>query len=105
MSASNINDTEFDSSVIKAKKAAIVFFWAAWDGGSKASMPTFDQSADENPNKLAFYKLDVDANTATPAKLGVRAVPTVILFKDGQANNQFVGALTRTKLNDLISKA
>ena len=104
MSALNISDSEFDSAVINQKKAAIVFFWATWDGGSKASMPVFEQSANDT-SKLSFYKLDVDSNTGTPSKFGVRNVPTVIVFKDGQASNKFVGSLTRTKLNDLIDKA
>lgn len=104
MSATNINGSEFDSTVIKQKKSAVVFFWASWDGGCKAFMPIFDQSADEN-QKLLFYKLDVDGNASTTANYGVKAVPTLILFKDGQASNQIVGATTKAKLGDFIAKA
>ena len=103
MSATNISGSEFDSTVIKPKKSAVVFFWASWDGSCKSFMPIFEQSADENSPKL-FYKLDVDGNASTTSQYGIRAVPTVMMFKDGQASAQLVGAVTKAKLNDFVTK-
>lgn len=105
MGSISINDSELDSLVISPKKTAVVFFWANWDGSCKAFMPTFEQSADENQNKLLFYKLDVGGNPTTPTKYNVQAVPTVIIFKEGQIFNRTAGLMTKQKLNDFIGKS
>lgn len=105
MGAININDAEFDSFVVKQKKSAVVFFWADWDGGSKAFMPIFNQSADENPYGLSFYKLDVDGNSQATTKCGIKSVPTFIVFNGGQASRQITGAVTRQRFNEFIGKS
>jgi thioredoxin 1 len=102
MSATNIDDSEFDSSVVKQKQTAAILFWASWDGGSRSFMPTYEQVADENRYKLGFYKMDVDSTQVTMTKIGVRSVPTVTIFKDGQLTGQIVGAVTKAKLSTLI---
>lgn len=104
MSAININDSEFDSAVIKQKQTAIVFFCATWNGGCKTSMPTFEQRAGANSGILSFYKLDVDGNQTTPQSYGIRAIPTLMVFKNGQVIAQLVGAFTGAKLDALINK-
>ena len=104
MGAESVTGSELDSSVVTAKKTAAVFFWAAWDGASRAYMPTYEQVANSNSN-LSFYKFDVDSDTTTTLKYNIRCVPTVQLFKGGQVVNQFVGAPTKTKLDALVASA
>lgn len=77
-------------------------FWASWDGGSWSFTPIYEQVADENRYKLGFYKMDADTTQTTMTKIGVRSVPTVTLFKDGQLTGQIVGAVTKAKLSTLI---
>src|SRR5262245_30781748 len=105
MGAENINDKEFEATVIKGKKLSIVFFWADWDGASKTCGPTFEQAANDYANLLAFYKMDMGANSVAAMSVGIRAVPTFATFKNGQMNGLILGAVTRARLNDLIAKA
>src|ERR1044072_8193475 len=99
MGAENINDKEFEATVVKGKKLSIVFFWAGWDGGSRGCAPTFEQAANEYANLLAFYKMDIGANSVAPMSCGIRAVPTFAIFKNGQMSGLILGAVTRAKLN------
>lgn len=105
MGAESISGAELDSSVNTAKQTAAVFFWATWDGASRASMPTFEQVANANGYSLSFYKYDVDSDQATTTKFGIRSVPTIQLFKGGQVISLIVGAPTRTKLDALVANA
>jgi thioredoxin 1 len=105
MGAESINGSDLDSSVNTAKKTAAVFFWATWDGASRASMPTFEQVANANSYSLTFYKYDDDSDPATTTKFGIRSVPTVQLFKGGQVISQIVGAPSRVKLDALVANA
>jgi thioredoxin 1 len=105
MGAESISGPDLDSTVNTAKKMAAVFFWANWDGASRASIPAFEQSANSNGYKLSFYKYDVDSDPATTTKFGVRCVPTVQLFKGGQLISQIVGALTTAKVDALVANA
>lgn len=105
MGAESITGTELDSAVNTAKKTAAVFFWAAWDGASRASMPTFEQVASSNGYSLSFYKYDIDSDQTTTVKFGIRCVPTIQLFRAGQVVSQIIGAPTRAKLDSLVAKA
>jgi thioredoxin 1 len=105
MSAESISGPDLDSSVNTSKLTAAVFFWAAWDGASRASMPTFEQVANANSYGLSFYKYDIDSDQATTAKFGIRSVPTVQLFKGGQVVSQISGTPTRAKLDALVANA
>ena len=105
MGAESISGSDLDASVVTAKKTAAVFFWATWDGASRAYMPTYEQVANANGGTLSFYKFDVDSDSATTMKYGIRSVPTVQLFKDGQVISQIIGAPTRTKLDALVANA
>ena len=108
MSSANVKqttDANFDQDVLKGNTPAIVDFWATWCAPCRALAPVIDEIADQYAGKLAVYKIDIDSNPETPAKFGVRGIPTVILFKGGQVVDQLVGAVPKSSLEELVKKA
>ena len=98
----NLTDASFNAEVLKADLPVLVDFWAEWCGPCKMVAPLLDEIADEYTGKLKVCKLDVDANTEVAQKLGVRGIPTMMLFKGGNAEATKVGALSRTQLVELV---
>lgn len=96
----NITDASFESDVIESKTPVLVDFWAQWCNPCKAITPILEDLAQKYEGKVKIVKLDVDHNPATPPKFGVRGIPTLILFKDGQVKASQVGLLSK---NELIS--
>lgn len=99
---SPIADTTFESEVISSALPTLVDFWAPWCGPCKAIAPVLEDIAEKYAGKLKVVKLDIDQNPATPPKLGVRGIPTLILFKNGQVEATHVGALSKTELTQFI---
>ncbi|OGT45002.1 MAG: thioredoxin [Gammaproteobacteria bacterium RIFCSPHIGHO2_12_FULL_41_20] len=97
-----ITDDAFETEVINASTPVLVDFWAQWCGPCKALAPVLDDIAAQYAGKVKFVKLDVDKNTNTPPKFGVRGIPTLILFKGGQVKATQVGLLSKTELMQFI---
>ncbi|OQY20403.1 MAG: thioredoxin [Desulfobacteraceae bacterium 4572_35.1] len=98
-------DSNFETEVINSSTPVLVDFWATWCAPCKAIAPTIDTVADEYGEKVKIGKVNVDDNPDTPGKFGVRGIPTLILFKDGQVIDQLVGAVSKSQLEELINKA
>jgi len=94
----HIDDADFDKSVLKAKGAVLVDFWAEWCGPCKQIGPILDEIATEMKGRLTIAKVNIDKNPETPQKYGVRGIPTLILFKDGKAVATKVGSMPKSKL-------
>jgi thioredoxin 1 len=101
----HISDGEFDSKVLQGELPCLVDFWAPWCGPCKAIGPVIDELADEFDGRVQIVKMNVDDNPATPGKFGIRAIPTLILFKNGEVVDQITGAVGKAQLTDLIGKA
>jgi thioredoxin 1 len=101
----HVTDATFDDEVLKADLPVLVDFWAAWCGPCKMIAPILDEVSKEFAGRLKVCKMDVDANTQTPGKFGIRGIPTLILFKNGAAEATKVGALSKTQLQQFINGA
>ena len=100
----HVTDDSFEADVVKSDKTVLVDFWAPWCGPCKAIGPVIDELAEEFEGKVVIAKMNVDDNPATPGKFGIRAIPTLILFKGGEVVDQITGAVGKTQLQDLIKK-
>jgi thioredoxin 1 len=97
----NINDSEFEASVIKSEQPVIVDFWAPWCGPCRMIGPKLEEIAKEHSGKVKVVKVNVDDNQQWSGKYGVMSIPTVMLFKDGQPVSTIVGAVPK---DEIISK-
>ncbi|HYM31414.1 MAG TPA: thioredoxin TrxA [Candidatus Cybelea sp.] len=98
MTTTKVTDASFESDVLKSKGPVLVDFWAEWCGPCKQIAPSLEQIAGEMTGKVTVAKINIDENPATPTRYGVRGIPTLILFKDGQVAATKVGALPKGKI-------
>jgi thioredoxin 1 len=98
----HVTDSDFDEVVVKAKGPVLVDYWAEWCGPCKMIGPVLDEIAEEYKGKLTIAKLNIDENPDSPQHYGVRGIPTLMLFKDGEVEGTKVGALTKTQLAEFI---
>lgn len=97
-----ISDDTFETEVLSSSIPVVVDFWAQWCGPCKALAPILEDLAPKYTDKVKFVKLDVDSNPSTPPKFGVRGIPTLILFKDGQVKATQVGLISKADLAKFI---
>ena len=98
----HVSDSSFDDDVLKSGNPVLVDFWAEWCGPCKMFAPILDDVAREYEGRLTIAKLDIDHNQETPGRYGIRGIPTVILYKDGQAHAQKVGAMSKSQLKAFL---
>ena len=97
-----ITDSAFENDVINSSKPVLVDFWAEWCGPCRALAPVFQEVAQLHHDKVTFAKINIDENQQTPSKYGVMSIPTLILFKDGQAIATRMGLLSKSELSAFI---
>ena len=100
----HVTDANFEEEILKSATPALVDFWAAWCGPCRTVGPVVEELAGEYNNKVKIAKLNVDDNKQTPSKYGVRGIPTLMLFKNGQVVDQIVGAVPKSKIKELLDK-
>ncbi|AVU73758.1 thioredoxin TrxA [Pseudomonas sp. FP1154] len=98
----HVSDASFEADVLKAEGAVLVDYWAEWCGPCKMIAPVLDEIADTYAGKLTIAKLNIDENQETPPKYGVRGIPTLMLFKNGNVEATKVGALSKSQLAAFI---
>ena len=96
------SDASFEADVLQSDKPVLVDFWAEWCGPCRSIAPTVEEMAKEYDGQLQVVKVNVDENRAIAAKMGIRGIPTLMMFKDGQLAATKVGALTRSQMSDFI---
>ena len=101
MSIHNVTDNNFETEVLKASEPVIVDFWAEWCGPCKALSPLIDELAGEKDN-VKVVKVNIDEAPEAPTKYGVRGIPTVMVFKDGQVVDTRVGGMSKQQLSDWV---
>jgi thioredoxin 1 len=93
-----VTDNSFEQEVLKAPKPVLVDFWAPWCGPCRMVAPIVDELAEEYDGKVEFVKLNTDDNPNTAIKYGIRSIPTLLVFKDGQPVGQIIGARPKSDL-------
>ncbi|MBL8712640.1 MAG: thioredoxin [Alphaproteobacteria bacterium] len=98
MGAQQVSDKDFEAEVLKANGPVLVDFWAEWCGPCRALGPSLDALATEKGEQIKVVKVNIDDNPNAPSKYGVRSIPTMLIFKDGQVVAQTVGSMGKSDL-------
>ncbi len=102
MTSIPVSDDSFDSDVLKAEGSVLVDFWAEWCGPCKMISPALEEIAKEMDGRVQIAKMNIDDNPMTPQKYGVRGIPTLMLFRDGQVAATKVGAVPKNQLQEWV---
>ena len=97
------SDASFEADVLQSDKPVLLDFWAEWCGPCRSIAPALDELAAAYEGKLQIVKMNIDENTATPARFGIRGIPTMIIFKDGKNVANKVGALAKPQLEAFLN--
>lgn len=102
MATTNVTDASFDEDVLKNDGLVLVDFWAEWCGPCKTIAPSLEEISNEMGGDITIAKINIDENPNTPTKYGVRGIPTLMLFKDGEVAGTKVGASPKGQIEDWI---
>ncbi|MBO4317673.1 MAG: thioredoxin [Mailhella sp.] len=100
-----ISDATFENDVLKSSLPILVDFWAPWCGPCRGVAPILEELSAEYDGKVVIGKVNVDENQVVPAQFGIRAIPTMIMFKNGEAVGQIVGGVGKSDIEAMIAKA
>lgn len=103
--AEQVTDATFESMVLKSDQPVLVDFWAPWCGPCRGIAPIIDELHSEYDGKASIVKMNVDENTMTPGRFAIRAIPTLIVFKNGEVVDQVTGAVGKSELVKMLEKA
>ena len=99
------NDQNFDSDVLEAGTPVLVDFWAVWCGPCKAIAPIVEEIADDYNGKVKVGKMDVDRNNQVAMKYGIRSIPTLLVFNNGEVVDQIIGNVGKESIESMLNKA
>ena len=99
-----IGDSNFESEVLQSVKPVLVDFWAPWCGPCRAIAPIVEELAKDFGDKVKFTKCNVDENPTTPTKYGIKSIPTLIFFKNGEIQDKVIGIVAKSRLEEMISQ-
>jgi thioredoxin 1 len=105
MATTSVSDSDFDAQVLKSDKPVLVDFWAEWCGPCKMIGPSLEEISEELGEQVQIVKLNIDDHPDTPARYGVRGIPTMILFKGGEIADTKVGAAPKAQLKSWLEAA
>ena len=105
MTTATVSDDSFNDEVLKSSTPVVVDFWAEWCGPCKQISPALEEIAQEMDGKIKIAKINIDENPSTPGKYGIRAIPTLILFKDGEVASTQTGVQPKSKLVNWINQS
>ena len=105
MTTIQVTDATFEEEVLKSDKPVVLDFWAPWCGPCKQIGPSLEEISDEMKDKITVAKVNIDENPVTPTKYGVRGIPTMLVFKDGQAAATKVGAISKLAIVEWIEES
>jgi len=105
MPTTKTTDADFDADVLQSDKPVLVDFWAEWCGPCKAIGPALEEIADEMTDRVKIVKLNIDENPMTPQQYGVRGIPTLLIFENGQVKAEKIGALPKSKLSEWVEES
>ena len=98
----HISDESFEEEVLQSERPVLIDYWAEWCGPCKMFAPVLDEIATEYSDRLKVVKLNIDDNPQTPPKYGIRGIPTLMVFKDGQVEGTKVGAVSKAQLTAFL---
>ena len=98
----HISDESFDEEVLQSERPVLIDYWAEWCGPCKMIAPVLDEIANEYSDRLKVVKLNIDDNPQTPPKYGIRGIPTLMVFKNGQVEGTKVGAVSKAQLTAFL---